>query len=878
MTTNLTAEVSDAPLSEAEALGNILTWSEGRPNWQRDALRRLISSGAVLTEEDINDLFKISMDIKSPFDPLAKEHIQSGTIGGSPVSLNVVAKPTGINALADDQGVEFSPTGLTVVYGDNASGKSGYVRILKHACRSRDEKFTILPDINGPEASRQSARITFQYGSTSEDFDWTPDGAAHSRLPSVSIFDSRSATTHLGGQHHVAYTPFPMEVLRELGVACEGLKARFDDQLNTLNEQTPNVIKNHGLNPNTTAGAFMSTLSAKTELDEIEPITSLSEEDQKRHDELQADLAGDPSKLIATLSSQRSRLRSYIDALILLVETSNEQAFLSFKELQATYNRRKALAQAASEDLFAASPLPDIGGGLWKDLWDAARAYSDNQAKPSGAFPEIVIDEDLCVLCQQPVGSEAAIRWGKFEEFIKGTTKADEESARKALSEAYARITASRITCQQALAVRKLVRDELGDPSLAIELHKFWVISSFRLRALVRGTAATIEAPVVAKNIADQLIEKINNRIAGISADADSDARKALVAELGELRDRFKLKAIQKDLETHIHRLKQIAIMKIASSTTAKAAVTNKNKELSDMLVTNSLRCRFAREVSKLKIMSAPVELVKTRDRNAQSFFNVVLADRPKQPIYDVLSEGEHRCIALAAFLAELVTSREYSGIVFDDPMSSLDHLYRENVAARLVEESEHRQVVIFTHDLTFLFGIARQTELQKREVKYQTIRRIPGRSPGFVEDGLPFKAMQARPMENSIRSLLKGCKGSFNEMPESTRSALATGVIAQIRTAWEQGIADFLHPVLARFDDKVKPGSLFKLLPLDSEDVKAVEAARSRLSGTGDVHSSSETLNPAELTHEDLVRELDQLQSWLQITKEKQSKAQSPK
>ena len=41
-----------------------------------------------------------------------------------------------MNALAENQTLKFA-AGLTVVYGDNGAGKTGYIRILKQACRAR---------------------------------------------------------------------------------------------------------------------------------------------------------------------------------------------------------------------------------------------------------------------------------------------------------------------------------------------------------------------------------------------------------------------------------------------------------------------------------------------------------------------------------------------------------------------------------------------------------------------------------------------------------------------------------------------------------------------------------------------------------------------
>jgi wobble nucleotide-excising tRNase len=63
--------------------------------------------------------------------------------------------------------------------------------------------------------------------------------------------------------------------------------------------------------------------------------------------------------------------------------------------------------------------------------------------------------------------------------------------------------------------------------------------------------------------------------------------------------------------------------------------------------------------------------------------------------------------VAIASFLAELETSSENCGIVFDDPVCSLDHLYRQRVAERLVSEGHKRQVIVFTHDIVFLLAIS---------------------------------------------------------------------------------------------------------------------------------------------------------------------------
>ncbi|MGA4814767.1 hypothetical protein ACPA9J_02630 [Pseudomonas aeruginosa] len=41
-------------------------------------------------------------------------------------------------------------------------------------------------------------------------------------------------------------------------------------------------------------------------------------------------------------------------------------------------------------------------------------------------------------------------------------------------------------------------------------------------------------------------------------------------------------------------------------------------------------------------------------------------------------------------------------GVVFDDPVTSMDHVRKEAIAQRLVDEAAKRQVIVFTHDILF--------------------------------------------------------------------------------------------------------------------------------------------------------------------------------
>src|SRR6202046_562246 len=152
------AATLSAPLTEKAALTDLVTWAEKRPAWQRDALRRLVT-GEALDDQAIAGLTELCLDPARTHTPISQSHIVAETSAAEPISLISIKNPTAINALASQQELSFEPAGLTVIYGDNGSGKSGYVRVLKHACRTRDRDTAILRDIADNVAISQTATI-----------------------------------------------------------------------------------------------------------------------------------------------------------------------------------------------------------------------------------------------------------------------------------------------------------------------------------------------------------------------------------------------------------------------------------------------------------------------------------------------------------------------------------------------------------------------------------------------------------------------------------------------------------------------------------------------------------------------------------------------
>ena len=273
-----------------------------------------------------------------------------------------------------------------------------------------------------------------------------------------------------------------MRILEALAAACDKVKERLSAKITALNGQTPLSLKTPKLRPETAAGAFIFGLSAKSNVAQMTLLATLSADERLRLATLEADLAQDPKLAAARVSQQRARINELTAALKRLVEATNAAAFVTRDKLKGERTTKADAAKLASDALFAASPLPKVGEATWSVLWEAARKYSNEVAYPEKQFPEATPNDDLCVLCQQPLGAEAVKRRSTFESFIKGTTKVEEEAA----SRAYSAILAKTATVKMPTAkIRQLLRISLiADTNFGVNADSdFAVITDRALRS-----------------------------------------------------------------------------------------------------------------------------------------------------------------------------------------------------------------------------------------------------------------------------------------------------------------------------------------------------------------------------------------------------------
>jgi hypothetical protein len=533
----------------------ILDWSQERPAWQRDALRRIVQAQK-LAESDIAELTALCKrgHTDKPFEadpkpqPLEAVHLPANPGAGASVSLTAINDVAAVNNLATGQTLSFAPAGITIVYGDNGAGKSGYARLLKRACRARHTEM-ILPNVYGaPATAAASATFCYSIGGTAQlPEPWKDTGKPapqpHPVLSAISVFDSDCAAVHLKGKNEVAFRPFGLDVPDELGTACKQVKALLDAEKKQQETARNAIFTAPPWKAGTAVGKAVATLTHKSSLAMLEKLAALSDGEQARLTRLTEDLSKNPATAAAEQKLKADRIKRLINALRVIAAATADDAFSHLLALHRDATAKRAAARLAAEWLFGTDSLPDVGGEVWRTLWEAARRYSTDIAYPAAPFPPTDTDT-LCVLCQQPLSVEAIQRMKRFEAFIRDDTERQAQEAEETFA------TAARTLAELAISLRPITDNlkevELYDKPLERAIRRALASARLRRQTVRRRLTGNEQAAIpAAESFPAAAIAALEAQVRTYAADlqkaASGDERKALESERQELADRTTL-------------------------------------------------------------------------------------------------------------------------------------------------------------------------------------------------------------------------------------------------------------------------------------------------------------------------------------------------
>lgn len=760
------------------------TWANAADEWTRFIVRQVLASGRSLDAEDEERAYALFRQEKALDDrelpteePLVRIEREDEAL--EPLILTSLSDVVGVNALKAG-GIIEPHEGLTILFGENGTGKTGYSRIFKALAASRTAD-DILGDITLGASQSQSATIGYALGMEAKTYAWTGQLGV-TPFTRMSIFDSPSVSFHVDDDLEYVYVPAALALFNHVTAGIKAVQSQVEAAIGELRSGGTGLLSR--FTRRASVYPLIEALGASTDIAQLKVKADFEPDVETRIADLRrtvAALEADTisAEITALLRTERTltQAAATASALANFDVTAYENEGVTLADRQNDYRMFRTT-------LFEAADLPAEPDATWNSFIQAGERYKAHLAKLD------VHDTQRCLYCRQSLVGPAEILIGKYSEYLEDKIADEITASRDRLG-----ALATPILDAEVTDIRAFVRDHAdADPqsdfqpvlerTLATQAALADKIKTDGAEdadeagdaALVGAGNAEIDAESIdtARTDARALFEAVKRTAARLAdlrvqAATRSETLAAKQKELDELEAAAELSKSWTAIEQYVGNAKQADRLALLTKPmpTLLRNVTVLAKTASDHMINDSFDALFAEERAALR---APELRVEYLGRQGKAQRRKVLNGKHKPS--RVLSEGEQKVLAMADFLAEARLAGITAPVIFDDPVSSLDHRRINEVAQRVVALAEATQVIVFTHDIFFATTLLNLMASSKRCSYFQITD----------EDGKGDVTRATGPRWDSLSNLRK----HINETIQAAKSQEGDARAALIRTGYD--------------------------------------------------------------------------------------------
>jgi energy-coupling factor transporter ATP-binding protein EcfA2 len=854
----------------------IVEWTKTKPVWWQHAVRLSLFNGE-LSQNQLREIYSVGLHEHSLTEDQALFQRAQQTIDTSgyhseqhEIKLSSLSNVVNVGALAEEQTLQFSPQGLTVVYGDNGAGKSSYAKIFKHACLARGGQPEILGNVIDISLEPSSAVLSVDIAGVSKDKNWDLKSSNDFDLKSIRVFDTDVADHFVSNEDQLGYKPAGLHLLEELALAIDFVKRQIAEE--TMAQNGLVTLPEFS---DTEVGKFITNITHKTEIDDLEkykPTQKERESIEGLYKEISELKQKTPEQIKRELTDKINLFQPLLDSIEKAVNSLNDKVAGEIKEMHGEYTNKALLAKELRKRLLNDLPIENIGGLSWQVMWGAAEKFF-NKNRPESNFPPE--EGEDCPLCLQEITALSQQRLLNFKEYLADQTSQDAKLAKENWETKKQVIENTDFNMQAYKAAIAKVDEQIeGFNTSLIELVQ---VLGERKSVFIMGNVPD-EIPVYSPWVLDQLtkyLASIKEQLVNVSDD-ESLARiieaKEQLAKL--INDKNIYLKNYEHVRNNLLRYKALEKYDQLSLECTPRPVTDLTTEICKAEVIDPLVNAFSEELKKFGFNRFKVE-AKTRGSRGAQLMKLQIKDCGESFVGKVASEGEQRCIAIACFLAEIEADKRKSAVIFDDPVNSLSHQWSTRVAKRLVDESLKRQVIVLTHDIVFYKLLHESVEcLDDAEIHEVSLERSRKRA-GIVRSNPPWDALPTAKRIKHLRNVkLRELKKIDEEGTEREFRNEAYHFYGYLREAWERLVEEkLLNQVVTRFGRGVQTKRLSKLLDLSEDDFRIIDDGMSKCSTYFRGHDSAPAAGDPYPTIDEIEADIESIESFnneLQTTRKR--------
>ncbi len=785
-------------------------FADGLPYWSKFLAEKILSGNGI-SDNDIDtscsyllEHLRLKEETEKPEIEIDYNAENTGNYK-SDLLLTKLENVEGVNALTENQTIEFSPN-LTIVYGANGSGKSGYVRLFKNVFYSKAPE-TILSNVH-IDGEHKSINAKFTFKSSNHEIPLEFSEKDNVEFRQFAVFDGKGLFKQLADKNEFEFRPAGLNFFADYTNAIIRVEQKLNTEIQT--KQSGNTANDLSalFDGNSEIKTIVQNLNAETKIEDLIKYTPFSDEDkiqkeaiQKQYDELFLASKG-KDKEIKSLENIRGLLAQNKQTTEKLNQFFTTEVIGKVKTAILDCISKEATAKAEGIENFKTEKIQGVGTEEWKNFIVSAEAFAKTQKTKNAVYPE---NGDNCLLCQRPLSDEAQELISNYWSFIKSVAEQNAKQAQDKLDEIknkYENLIFDLFPQDNTLTVWLTEKYPNELEALKLKLTEQKTLAQNIISDIQNKTATERTALQISVEQHTTIDTAIDEDIKLQNGDEQSKELEKLLNSKTLLEHKEKFNTHFSKFETFVNN--QVWVKKAKKADYAKQTITKTEKALSNKYFNQKYIDSFNDECQKLN-GNFGIDINHTGSAG-KSYRQLKL--KGKNP-NAVLSEGEQKVIAIADFLAEMHLSEVNKGIIFDDPVTSLDNDRKKQIAERLAFQATLKQVIIFTHDLVFFYHIKNFSKKFLNGINnsfaHHSLERESPLCGKVVANTSPANEGQYHEPTKAEEWLRKSKATNGNEKIDCAKAGLSA-----LRTSYEAlAIFTILGGTVQRFDPQIRMGRL---------------------------------------------------------------------